>query len=483
MDSSRLLAHLKIESAQNRAHALIEEVARLKNKTYSSPASKKILDFVSEAAAAINLLLEKAVGDAEILRPAELDVRLHRIIKVIPYLHTLLGFIEGSEIAKAPGQLVQPLRRYVRSVLPNSDIVVSSRIELNYSIREIVAAIRKAFSETPPPLASGCEKLPKLLFIVNIPAIESEQILIHAILSHELGHALYNEHKLASILLPAVEIKHDMIKNLANIIKTGETESLPMSEIWLRQYITEQVKQRISRWVMELSADAIGVYLFGPALYFASTTLMSSVSHIDRCSASHPPPRLRVKLMTRMLKKIFASAGEDDTGEDNTGYSIDKWHHKLQELLTAWESISSETVVLRAPLDQIAVESLDKPEIFDLIEKLTFSAVPEEQRYDSTKLRFAVDNLVPLVLNGVPPGELGPLGREIPAELASIINAGWHVYLCQLDQFGTRLHRSVTSSRLATAGALRRLVLKALEISDMRISWEEAKRDSEQRTD
>lgn len=474
MDSSRLLAGLKIEAAQNRAQALIEEVARLKNKTFSSPASKKILDFVEEAAAAINSLLEKAVADAEILRPAELDVRLHRTVKVIPYLHTLIGFIEGSEIPKSPGQLVQPLRRYVRSVIPNSDIVVSSKTELNYSIREVVSSIRKAFSETSPALAKGCDKLPNLLFVVNIPAIESEQILIHAILSHELGHALYNKHGLASRLLPAVEIKHDMIKNLVKVIKTGETEALPMSEIWLRQNITEQVNERVSRWVIELSADAIGIYLFGPALYFASTTLLSSFSHIDRCSPSHPPSRLRIKLMTRMLRKIFSS-----TENGSEGYPVDNWDTKLQELIKAWGAISDEPVAVRAPLDQIATESLDRPEIFDLIEKATFEAVPEDRRYDSAKLKVAVDQLVPLIVRGIPPGELGSLGNEKPAELVSIINAGWHVYLCRLEDFGARLHKSVANSRLATATALHRMILKALEISDTRVSWEEAKRDSE----
>jgi hypothetical protein len=474
MDSSRLLAQLKIESAQNRAQALIEEVGRLKNKTYSSPASRKILDFVSEAASAIHSLLDKAVADAEVLRPEELDVRLHRTIKVIPYLHTLIGFIEGSEIPKSPGQLVQPLRRYVRSVIANSDIIVSSKIELNYSIREVVSPIRKAFSETPPPLASTCDNLPDQLFVVNIPAIESQQILIHAILSHELGHALYNQHNLAARLLPAVEIKHDMIKSLVSVIRTGETESVPMSEIWLRQYITEQVNERVSRWVMELSADAIGIYLFGPALYFASTTLLTSISHIDRCSTSHPPSRLRIKLMTRMLKGIFASRGERDEG-----YPVHKWHPTLQKLITAWENISSEPVAIRAPLDRIAIESLDRQKILDLIETTTFEVVPVERRYDSAKLRVAVENLVPLVVSGIPPGELGPLGKERPVELASIINAGWHVYLCRLDEFGERLHKSVARSRLGMATELHRMILKALEISDSRVSWEEAKRDSE----
>ncbi|HLJ25967.1 MAG TPA: hypothetical protein VKY85_04600 [Candidatus Angelobacter sp.] len=470
MDSHRLVAQLKIESAQNRAQALIEEVGRIKNRPYSSPASKDILEFVQEAATAIRSLLEseKTVADASPLMPAELEVRLHRTIKVIPYLHTLIGFIEGSEIPKSPGQLIQPLRRYVRSVIMNSDIVVSSKPELNYSIREVVASIRKAFSETPPPLSQSCAKLPDFLFLVNIPAIESEQILIHAILSHELGHALYNKHDLEKRLLPAIKIRDKMIRHLVNVITTGETESSPMSEIWLRQYVTDQVTERVSRWVTELSSDMIGIQLFGPALYFASTTLLSSFSHIDRCSSSHPPPRLRIKLMTRMLKKA---------------YTTDKWHSNLTELIKAWADISGETIATRQPMDQIAIESLDRDDVLDLIETSVSDAIPEELRYNSTKLDADVRDLVPLILNSVPPGELGPMGREKPIELVSIINAGWYVYLCQLAEFGARLHESAANSRLAAATGLHRLILKALEISDIRISWEEAKRDSERGKD
>jgi hypothetical protein len=62
--------------------------------------------------------------------------------------------------------------------------------------------------------------------------------------------------------------------------------------------------------------------------------------------------------------------------------------------------------------------------------------------------------------------------------MASIINAGWHVYLCDFEAFRKNLHSNDSDTRFSAAAKLHELVLKALEISEIRTMWEEAKRDS-----
>ncbi|MCU1301371.1 MAG: hypothetical protein JWQ87_1655 [Candidatus Sulfotelmatobacter sp.] len=369
MDSFQQIALLKIESAQDRTHAVSQEVSRALNKVYASPGSEKILLFVGQAASAVRDALEtqKQYCSGDLLSAPELEIRLHRITKIIPTLHLLIGFIQGSDIPQCPAQLIQPLRRYTQSVLPNSEVIVSAKSELNYSIQEIADSLRGLVSGAGNPfigtsLEVACSQLPELLFVMNIPAVESEQILIHGILSHELGHPLYRKHGLAESLLPKISIRDDLIQSLVqSVSEQGKKDLEPGAELWFRERATAQINERITQWVMELSSDAIGIRLFGPALFFASTHLLTSFSHIDHCSKTHPPSRLRLKLMCKMLKAL---------------YPVEEWDTPLKEFLHAWEEVSSGPIAVRQKFDQIAIESIDTDAALTLFQKQAPASFP-----------------------------------------------------------------------------------------------------------
>jgi len=460
MDSYQRIAALKIRTAQERAHAVAEEVGRVENKVYASPASKRLLQFVLDVARRIQKLLEdeKAVASADLLTPAELETRLHRIIKLIPVLHLLLGFVDGSDVHHSPGQLIPTLRRYAHSIIPTSEIVVSSKPELNYSIQDIAGALKNLFFGTL--LEPSCELLPEFLFVVNIPAVESEQILIHGVLAHELGHALYDKCKVAEGMLPKIKLSEELAKNLAKMMfESQQRQPNPTPELRLRELVTQEVAGRINGWVMELSSDAIGIRLFGPALFFAAVHLLLSFAHIDQSSKTHPPTRLRVKLMIRMLKQF---------------YSLDEWHSELQAFSNDWDSVSAVPIHGRTAFDQLAIETINDG-VLDLISDASGTAVSPAQSYTSDRFNSDAADLAPLFLSQIPPGEIGPYGRSTPVELASIINAGWHVYLCDFEAFRKSLHPNVGSTRFSAAAKLHELVLKALEISEIKTSWEEAR--------
>ncbi len=466
MDSHRRIAALKIQTAQDRAHAVVEEVTRVENKVYASPASKRLLQFVLDAANRIHDLLEaeKAVADADLLTAAELETRLHRNIKLIPVLHLLLGFVDGSDVHHSPGQLIPTLRRYAHSILPTSEIMVSSKPELNYSIQDIAGALKGLFSGTL--LEQSCNLLPEFLFVVNIPAVESEQILIHGVLAHELGHALYDKRKVAVDLLPKIKFNEELVKNLAKtMFESQQKQQNPTPELRLRELVTQELTGRINGWVMELSSDAIGVRLFGPALFFAAVHLLISLSPLDQSTKTHPPTRLRVKLMIRMLKQFYA---------------VDRWHAELQAFSKDWDDVSAAPIPGRTAFDQLAIETINDG-VLDLISAASGTAVTGAQCYSSDRFQRDAAELAPLFLSHIPPGEIGPYGQGTPVELASIINAGWHVYLCDFEAFRKTLHAGDSGTRFAAATKLHELVLKALEISEMKTAWEEARRDPKRR--
>jgi hypothetical protein len=466
MDSYQRIAALKIGTAQDRAHAILQEVSRIENKVYPSPGSKCVLQFVANAARRIHSLLEeeRQISSGDLLSPPEIETRLDRISKLIPFLHRILGFIDGSDVHRCPAQLVPTLRRYVRTIIPTAEIVVSSKPELNYSIQDIAGLLKRLFSGTS--LEPTCASLPEPLFLLNIPAVESGQILIHGVLAHELGHALYTRRGVAEDLLPTIRLDDNLIKTLArSLFERQQTQQNPIPELRLREIVTQEVTERINGWIKELSSDAIGIRLFGPALFFAAVHLLTSFSHIDQSGKTHPPARLRVRLMIRMLKQL---------------YVVDRWRSELQAFARDWDTLSAGSPVGRTAFDQLAVETVNES-VLDLISAASASATSGVGCYSSDKFDRDVGGLCPLFLNHIPPGEIGPYDRSTPVELASIINAGWFVYLCDFDLFRKTLHPSDDETRFSAAAKLYELVLKAVEISGVRTDWEEAQHDSRRR--
>jgi hypothetical protein len=300
---------------------------------------------------------------------------------------------------------------------------------------------------------------------MNIPAVESGQILIHGVLAHELGHALYKKHALARKLLPNIRVDEDLVKKLVKTISEAPKPQGPPPELRLREWITDQVTSRITGWVMELSSDAIGIRLFGPALFFAEVHLMTAFKHIDQGSATHPPNRLRARLMMRMLRQL---------------YRVGELHENLQAFFRDWDETSAAPIGTRTAFDQLAIESIDERAL-DLIIHASATAAPDAQHYTAARFDKDAAELAPLFMNYIPPGETGSYGRTAPVELASIINAGWHVYLCDFEAFRKKLHAGDSGTRFAAATKLHELVLKALEISEMKTAWEEARNDSKRR--
>jgi len=462
------IASLKIQTALDRCVALIEQTKRFKTRTYSSPGSLGVLDFVDACARRTQDFLKDQAGIAEegILAPEELELRIQRATKLVPVFHELLGLIDGSDIDQSPAQLVSPLRRYFQALLPNCDIVLSSKPELNYSITEIAQDIRKLLGDGP--LRECCKNLPAdHLFLVTLPASESEQVLLHAILSHEASHGIYEQHRLGDRIFGRIRIiKEDLVKAVVQKLSehssgpAGQDALPPLLEVVLRSDVTAQVNERISKWVRELCSDALGIRLFGPAFYFAFVHFFLSFVHLDRASRSHPPPRLRLKLLTKLCREVYAP---------------EELHPKLSEFFGVFDIASQQPIVCRGPFEQIAVHCLNEEAVLGVICEETAKCLPLPHCYSHDQYRRDIDILVPLILNLIPPGETGVLGAAVG--IASIFNVGWYVYLCKFGEFQGRLHQR-DRDKLRAARKLQKLLLKALEISEIKIRWEEARHDS-----
>jgi hypothetical protein len=460
MANSQIVS-LKIEVARQRCEGLARETAHLKNRDYSSQGSNILIEFVEKATESVLAYLqeEETLPDKDFLTDEELEDRIHRVSKLLPFFHYLLGFVEGSEIGVAPVPLVLQLRRLAHSIIPGSEVAISARPQLNYSILEVASRVRAVLNQTP--LKDCCAVLPSFLFVVTIPRVESTDVLLHCILSHELGHGLYEKHGLAAKILPKVQIDPDLVHGLASaiVIRLPGTAP-PLFEVELRNNITQQVTGRVSKWAQELCSDALGIELFGPAYYFSFIYFSLAFAHLDKESATHPPPRLRLKLMSRILRSLYPATC---------------FKAVVREFIDYWESLSLKPIPIKDAIARIALKGLDQDLVMDSIQGETHSCLDAGQSYSPSRYADDIQRLEPLLINVIPPGEDFIGGQYKPAEMASILNVGWDVFLSELPALSANLPNLETASPYQLRQKLQQLLVKALEISETRLSWEEKK--------
>ncbi len=458
MDSSHIVS-LKIEVARHRCEGLARETQRLKNRDYGSVGSTLLVEFVAKATHAVLAYLqsEEKLPDSNLLTEPELEDRIHRVSKLIPFLHYLLGFVASSEIGQAPYPLVSQLRRLAASVIPGSEVVVTTRPELNYSILEVASSIREVL--LPTPLKDCCNSLPPSLFVITIPRVESTDVLLPCILSHELGHGLYQRHKLAATILPKIQIDENAIKSVATaIVSQMPGKAPPLLEVELRTVITQQVTGRVSKWTQELCSDAFGIQLFGPSYYFSFIYFSLAFTHLDKESATHPPNRLRLKLMNRVLHRLYPDSCFEE---------------RVHDFIKYWDAQSRKPTNVKDQVARIALAGISADSVLESIDSETQGAIEAGMSYNAVKYVNDVKTLKPLLIQAIPPGETLVEGKLIPNGLASILNAGWHLQLSGLAPLAANVSFSEAASPYDLREKLHKLLLKALEISETTRSWQE----------
>ncbi len=464
---------LKFEAAKERCHALEAELAKLDTRLWASPQGcKALLNFLSRANKTLleffNFELKNS--DLNVLSPYEQELRIHRACSLVPFLFEYLGILSGAEINQTSAEIALPLRRFVRELLPEAEVLLRAAYKLNYTIIEIAEDIRSIFSETS--FLSATDDLPKLLYIIDVPPIEANDALLNSILAHEAAHGLYKQDGLADRILPKVKIPISLIKSWANKIvseqrstdvKKGETIRFPFEEIEVRRMLTESATGTVENWVAELCCDALAVTILGPAYFFGFIHFFSTVAMLDGSSDSHPPPRLRIRLMCRHLQKTYDF----------------KDHAKLSELLELWTTKAeerSDKSISTSLTSALALKAISD-KVINLISRVAIESIQRGIQYSHAKFLANIDTMVPLFIENVPAAELRKNLDEdckIPS-ISDILNAGWYIKLGCFDAFRSSLPEKISGDRFSSERHLHRLLLKCMELAEIKRRWNEVK--------
>ena len=183
----------------------------------------------------------------------------------------------------------------------------------------------------------------------------------------------------------------------------------------------------------------------------------SSFTFLDSSSKTHPPARLRIRLMLKALLGAFDLA---------------EFSGSIREFIESWSRISDADVSPQATEFQLAVASFT-PEVLELIVSLTKAAITspytkEQYKADISDLGEAIVNILPAV------ERLGTDGGLEPTSFVSILNAGWYVQLAKLKEFeNNRFQAGETPTTEAVRRGLHAIIRKSFELSEIKRRWKE----------
>jgi hypothetical protein len=397
----------------------------------------------------------------QLLDEDQLERAIHFKSDFLRPIGSIISLIENADVTAVPGELTAPLRREVRRLFPDAEVLMVANPELNYTIVELAGYIRELLSQLG---VSDRDVLPHQIFRISIPKIEYDQVLLHCVLAHELGHPLYRELKLEDKILP-ISLDEARIVEIYNQLRTswerkspGSSQTEMFSELFFKNVVTKEVNNVIPNWIEEIAADLLGLLILGPAYVLASIHFSSSVFLLNSASPTHPPQRFRLKVLFRFMKKHFP---------------FEQLQTRTREVLNSWDNIARRDIAGLKLFEQIAYDTIDDDSVFQRLTQAVLENLPDSKRFSIEYYRREVDAQTELINAIVPPVEYLHDGRTTLSSVSGILNSGWECDLQGLDEFKENLPDQEPLTEFDVKFKFNKFLIKSIEQNQIAHEWGE----------
>lgn len=387
-------------------------------------------DFPTETPLVLADNLQKITDSIQATLATTTDDRtLQFCLFLLKRLGSHLRYIEGASADKIPWGLIRPIERLLREVVPGSSAMVRARWSYNYSIFELNDYYRKALK----PLLSantlqGIFGDPnQKFFLVSAPLIERDNILLHLVLGHEIGH------RIADACLEG-EDKVNLLNSVAARIGDGkwydpEIESLgPLIALQRRQALMSRILEIRRRGLEEIISDLSGLYLFGPAFLFALNEFAYDdvLDSLPTPDQYYPPWRFRYRECLKVFDAINATQLGTFLGNGEPAPRVKEAYDARVEYLRQITgsnadvmAIDRDNLIKRAYAEIAAVLPTISPFIMERLGPLVYEISLAKDDFPVLLERLAA---------GVPPNE----GAKGTCDFRSAFTVGWLVRLAKV---------------------------------------------------
>lgn len=409
----------------------------------------------------------------DILKSSASTSQLEYISGAVRYLSGTLSFFDNAHSAQTPRSLALMLEDINSRIFPQATVVLWPQAEFNYTIRNLLPAIQH-FSEAflTDEQKQGLFKRPAdAIQFISFPRILRDNILLHSILGHELGHPVANE--ILDEEAKALQYG-DRLQAISKVLeaKYSANGELPLIVLKNTQDAVKYVCRLRRRALEELLSDVTSVYLFGPSAMFAMYELFgaSQLDAIPTPPDFYPPTRMRLRMMWEVcdgigMLSVLRTLARNLSAEVAQGITGALDEVSSLAGVKSDQEILSKSHELNAIAYQWASDAL--PLLADLVKSKLGTSI-----YAVDAVGNDVPDLMIRIDLGIPPNERGVFPDVAPVDWRSAILAGWLVKLGAFPAGGLAGNHEETATRISR---MERLTLKAVEYVILQSQYSDAK--------
>jgi hypothetical protein len=402
-------------------------------------------------------------------------VEIQRYGQILNSLHSLLQILEMGRREYVPQGIVVLIENIMKSY-SKAKFLLLPNYEYNYAYVELISPLKTALKD----VLTDVEK--SLVFadrfaIFWFPLAHKDNAILNALLAHEVGHFMAEEKQIVEKLISKVAIDPSKIQEIAQellqVKLRAEKKEIKIDDFvgleTAKAQVIREVVVKVSERLRELVADSIAFHLFGPAFIIALSNFLVTLADINIEPKGYPSTRMRIIFLIDEFEKAgYFEVLKKQRASNETIKQVAA--EKFLRIVENWREIVKEE---SPPLDDIT-SVLVHEAIYSVKKVLQKEARDVVGAYEYTAEKFEQETfkLIETINSFVPPAEMS---LEQPADPISILNAGMLYELTLIEGMHEMLGDQAMEERLLTRHKLHKLIMKAIESSQIQAVMKEMK--------
>ena len=416
----------EIEHLKKRAHTLRLGLNQRLEEVFVS-------DYPTDSPHALIHLIQNILGKISVeIDNTDNSETLILICQLIQFYGEFLQFLDNANTEQTPRGLVQILENIYLKISPDSQLLAWPQADYNYSIINLLPILKESIENliSKKERDEIFEGFSSDLNLISFPRIERDDILVHAIFGHEIGHPIADQFlsseewgdKSDEFQKELESASEKLLKELEKDLENKETE---YDKTRAKQFLIKSLIDIRKRGMEELISDCVSVMIFGPSALFAFYDVLvpDGLDNPPMPNEYYPPSRYRLRIAWRIMNEFGYHKELIDMCKTNCGVDSGRKIQLFIEHLEKLVEVESDVETLNEiPVLRVSYEWIDK-----VIDKaIIFSKeCITEIIYPSELIKKEVPGLLERISLGLPPNEIGMPSDKNIVDWRSAILASW----------------------------------------------------------
>jgi hypothetical protein len=348
---------------------------------------------------------------------------------VSSYQYTL-NYLDNAHKEQTPRGLIVVLEGLLGRISPGATFYAAPQSEYNYGIATFTPSEHLSLAHFLT--AEESARLPAMarstVHLIMFPRAERDNILVHAVFGHEVGHLVASTHLRTEA--STAEFLSASQDAFAAVLKERPVPAglSPIQALKYMASLQAAISNARYRAMEELISDYVGTLLFGPSALFASYEIFA-LDDLDSAPAGdalYPPSRFRLRFILETLNdegflQSLAVLSSSIVPDGENYYSA------ADQLFARISSIVDDkvdTAVLNQDvIHKVAYEWIERSLV--IAKPIIKAMLPPNLIYKSLEFGAEMTHLIERLSMNVPPNELNVFPNTSIPCWQSALNASW----------------------------------------------------------